>query len=113
MIRESAKKLSGNDAFEGYAIDLIREVADVLSKYTIPPNSHFKDEGFCFSIDSPYSLFMCQDEHENEHEDESFGSFWCIFNGMGDERTSTSSLLSDSERTNLIVILIVLFVSGS
>ena len=46
MIRESAKKLSGNDAFEGYAIDLIREVADVLSKYTIPPKSHFKDEGY-------------------------------------------------------------------
>ena len=51
MIRESAKKLSGNDAFEGYAIDLIREVADVLSKYTIPPTSHFKDEGYWFSID--------------------------------------------------------------
>ena len=39
------------------------------------------------------SLFMCQDEYENEDEDELVGSFWCIFNLMGDERTSTSSLL--------------------
>ena len=36
---------------------------------------------------------MCQDEDENEDENQSFGSFWCIFNIMGDERTSTSSLL--------------------
>ena len=42
------------------------------------------------------SLFMCQDEHENEHEHESFGSLWCIFNIKGDERTCTSSL----DRTN-------------
>ena len=30
---------------------------------------------------------MCQDEHENEDEDESFGWFLCIFNKKGDERT--------------------------
>ena len=41
----------------------------------------------------PNSLFMCQDEDENEDENQSFGSFWCIFNIMGNERTSTSSLL--------------------
>ena len=40
---------------------------------------------------------MCQDEHENEAEDESFGWFWCIFNIKGDERTSTSSLLRTNE----------------
>ena len=36
---------------------------------------------------------MCQDENENEDEDELVGSFWCIFNIIGDERTSASSLL--------------------
>lgn len=30
MYRESAKRLSGNEAFEGYAIDLIKEVAEIL-----------------------------------------------------------------------------------
>ena len=46
-----------------------------------------------FYLTNTYSLFMCQDEHENEDDDETFGSLWCIFNIMGDERTSTSSLL--------------------
>ena len=40
---------------------------------------------------------MCQDEDENEDEHQSFGSFWCIFIIMGDERTSTSSLLRTNE----------------
>ena len=45
---------------------------------------------------------MCQDEHENEAEDESFGWFWCIFNIKGDERTSTSSLLRTNESNFLL-----------
>ena len=32
MYRESSKRLSGNDVFEGYAIDLIKEVAEILSE---------------------------------------------------------------------------------
>ena len=44
-----------------------------------------------------YSLFMCQDEHENEDKHEIFGSFWCIFNIKGDKRTSTSSLVRTNE----------------
>ena len=31
MYRTSEKRLSGNDVFEGYAIDLIKEVAEILS----------------------------------------------------------------------------------
>ena len=30
MVTESTKKLVGNDAFEGYAIDLISEIAQIL-----------------------------------------------------------------------------------
>ena len=32
MFKESSEKLVGNDAFEGYAIDLIYEIAQILSK---------------------------------------------------------------------------------
>ena len=32
MYRDSQKRLTGNDVFEGYAIDLIKEVAEILSK---------------------------------------------------------------------------------
>lgn len=36
MRKDSADKLSGNDQFEGYAVDLIREIAKVLGfNYTI------------------------------------------------------------------------------
>lgn len=35
MYRDSDKHLSGNDVFEGYAIDLIKEVAEILSKFEI------------------------------------------------------------------------------
>ena len=31
MFKESSEKLVGNDAFEGYAIDLISEIAQILS----------------------------------------------------------------------------------
>ena len=33
MYRDSEKRLTGNDVFEGYAIDLIKEVAEILSKF--------------------------------------------------------------------------------
>ncbi len=32
MFRKSSKRLEGNDVFEGYAPDLIKEIADILSK---------------------------------------------------------------------------------
>ena len=32
MFKESTEKLVGNDAFEGYAIDLISEIAKILRK---------------------------------------------------------------------------------
>ena len=32
MHKESTEKLVGNDKFEGYAIDLIAEIAKILSK---------------------------------------------------------------------------------
>ena len=32
MFKESTEKLVGNDAFEGYAIDLISEIARILRK---------------------------------------------------------------------------------
>ena len=32
MYKESSEKLTGNDAFEGFAIDLIAEIAEILSK---------------------------------------------------------------------------------
>jgi hypothetical protein len=35
MFKESAEKMVGNDAFEGYAIDLISEIAQILSKYKL------------------------------------------------------------------------------
>ena len=33
MYQDSPKRMTGNDAFEGYAIDLITEIAQILSKY--------------------------------------------------------------------------------
>lgn len=36
MRKDSAERLTGNDQFEGYAVDLIREIAKVLGfNYTI------------------------------------------------------------------------------
>ncbi len=32
MYQDSEKRLTGNEVFEGYAIDLIKEVAEILSK---------------------------------------------------------------------------------
>ena len=32
MFKESSEKLVGNDAFEGFAIDLIAEIVQILSK---------------------------------------------------------------------------------
>ena len=32
MIRDTSEKLVGNEEFEGYAIDLIAEIAKILSK---------------------------------------------------------------------------------
>ena len=32
MVRRGPERLSGNDAFEGFAIDLIAEIAQILSK---------------------------------------------------------------------------------
>ena len=32
MYKDSSKRLTGNEAFEGYAIDLIKEIAEILSK---------------------------------------------------------------------------------
>ena len=31
MYKDSDKRLTGNNVFEGYAIDLIKEIADTLS----------------------------------------------------------------------------------
>ena len=33
MIKQSQERLTGNDAFEGFAIDLIAEIAEILSEY--------------------------------------------------------------------------------
>ena len=33
MYRDSQKRLTGNDVFEGYAIDLIKNISEILSKY--------------------------------------------------------------------------------
>ncbi len=30
MYRDSSKRLTGNNVFEGYAIDLIKEIAEIL-----------------------------------------------------------------------------------
>lgn len=35
MYKDSPKLLNGNEAFEGYAIDLIKEIADTLSESLI------------------------------------------------------------------------------
>ena len=41
MFKESTEKLVGNDAFEGYAIDLIAEIAKILRK--CPLRRQFND----------------------------------------------------------------------
>ena len=33
MYKDADKRLTGNDVFEGYAIDLIKDVADILSEF--------------------------------------------------------------------------------
>ena len=32
MVRQTQERVSGNDAFEGFAIDLMAEIAQILSK---------------------------------------------------------------------------------
>ena len=32
MVKQSAERLTGNAEFEGFAIDLIQEIAEILSK---------------------------------------------------------------------------------
>lgn len=53
MFKESSEKLVGNDAFEGYAIDLIAEIAKILSEYamthvTIFSIQHFPEFNYTF-----------------------------------------------------------------
>ena len=43
MYKDSSKRLTGNDVFEGYAIDLIKEVADTLSKFKNPFCKYYSD----------------------------------------------------------------------
>lgn len=66
MRKESAEKLSGNDQFEGYAIDLTREIAKVLGfNYTfrlVPDGRHGsynKETGYStvfFNFENTYLL---------------------------------------------------------
>ena len=46
MVTQSQERLTGNDAFEGFAIDLIAEIAEILSK----SNLHLDgwNENLCF-----------------------------------------------------------------
>ena len=46
MVTQSQERLTGNDAFEGFAIDLIAEIAEILSK----SNFHLDgwNENLCF-----------------------------------------------------------------
>lgn len=37
MHRDSSKRLTGNDVFEGYAIDLVKEIAEILSEFSLLP----------------------------------------------------------------------------
>ena len=34
MYKDTSERLEGNDIFEGYAIDLIKEIADILRQWT-------------------------------------------------------------------------------
>ncbi len=78
MFRESSKRLEGNDVFEGYAPDLIKEIADILSKFS---NSKFKiiRESMCcvFSPEFNYT-FKWVDDHKYGKRDQETGEW----NGM-------------------------------
>ena len=34
MVKQSQERLTGNEAFEGFAIDLIAEISEILSRHT-------------------------------------------------------------------------------
>ena len=56
MYRDSQKMLKGNDVFEGYAIDLIKEVAEILSNRYNQPTFIQEDK----SMNQKGSKFMRQ-----------------------------------------------------
>lgn len=75
MYRDSQKRLTGNDVFEGYAIDLIKEVAEILSK-----SSHTKWASLhqiALILEFNYS-FKWVDDHKYGKRDQETGEW----NGM-------------------------------
>ena len=50
MYKDTSERLEGNDIFEGYAIDLIKEIAEVLSKFIIDLISSFMRKTTSFKI---------------------------------------------------------------
>ena len=54
MVTQSQEQLTGNNAFEGFAIDLIAEIAEILSK----SNLHLDgwNGNLCFSQISLYKF---------------------------------------------------------
>ena len=78
MYRDSQKRLTGNDVFEGYAIDLIKEVAEILSKTffdaRIWKEGHFK---ILFFAEFNYS-FKWVDDHKYGKRNQESGEW----NGM-------------------------------
>ena len=49
MHKEGSRTVKGNDAFEGYAIDLIKEIANILGKW----------KQVCFKIIFAMYVFIC------------------------------------------------------
>ena len=42
MVKQTQERVTGNDAFEGFAIDLMAEIAQILSKSGITQYIRFK-----------------------------------------------------------------------
>ncbi len=78
MFRESSKRLEGNDVFEGYAPDLIKEIADILSNFS---NSKLYGNScvivYLFSPEFNYT-FKWVDDHKYGKRDQETGEW----NGM-------------------------------
>ncbi len=73
MYKDSSKRLTGNEAFEGYAIDLIKEIAEILSKRKVTNRTKIgsiKREFFCLFAEFNYTFKWVDDQKYGKRDQE-------------------------------------------
>ena len=60
MVKQSQERLTGNEAFEGFAIDLIAEISEILSRHTTFGERIFYKKYFVQSLTTLSSGLMTE-----------------------------------------------------